>query len=316
MKQKQISKQKISKPSPSEPNRTRSMYTVKCTRCDAVNTVLKYKPNSYCRACELQLTANTRWLVKIHYRYGDKYTFENTKFVNGSTPVTITCKYHGIFKATPFDLIHASTNVGCCNKCMEYFAKHKNDVPTSVWKDRIYNKVASDVTLITDKAYLRVTDDVSISCKYHGILTIKVSQITNGLLVCPKCGTETNGFNIRYHRTDIPGIVYLMYLPKINKWKLGVTYRDIKRRRTELGGKGNCQIQWTYKTKTLKDAYYIEQYLFTKYADKRYTGPRLIPFGGYTELLNIPLSKLTEGFVEEILRLNEPKTGNSKQIKL
>ena len=308
-------KEKIIKSSELEPNRTRWRIYAICSRCDNEFSKLnKVDTTKYCGSCENQLTANTKWLVNMYTKYNNRFNYSKVKFTTGTAAIILTCKKHGDFSTTPYHMLNPNKSlaVAGCPSCNLEFQKTKNSILTSTWKKRIYAKVKDDVKLLVEEEKpLLLTNSVNIECKTHGVLRILVRQINSGKLVCPSCGKDENSFNSRWYRTDIPGKVYFMYLPKIKKWKLGVTHRDVRKRRKELGGKAFCEIQWVYNTKTLRDAYLLEHEILKLHKQDRYTGPKLFDYGGHTELLNVPLSELTEGFVEEILRLNEPKTGNS-----
>jgi hypothetical protein len=83
----------------------------------------------------------------------------------------------------------------------------------------------------------------------------------------------------------------------------------VDKRLAEL--KCEYEIIWVLDFHTLADAYHFEYRFFRHYKNLRYKGDRLIAEGGYTELMTSLITKPTKRFVEEILRLKEPKTGNS-----
>ena len=114
-------------------------------------------------------------------------------------------------------------------------------------------------------------------------------------------------WNTRWHRTDVKGTVYFIYLEELGLYKLGVTHRNIKRRLIEI--KHKPKIIWTINLPTLADAFLLEMHIFRKYQQYKVKDKNITKFGGYTELLNYCIEKPTKGFIEEILCLKESNSG-------
>lgn len=84
------------------------------------------KPNNHlfgaeCPTCsrkevsrKLSLTRDG-FIKRATERFGDRYTYERTVFVNSKTPVIITCKKHGPFTASPNAFLTGHSNCSTCS---------------------------------------------------------------------------------------------------------------------------------------------------------------------------------------------------------
>jgi len=135
-----------------------------------------------CRKCgnetiSNKLRGNTDSFIKkaitIH---GNKYNYENVKYVNIDTPVTIVCKAHGNFEQKP-DYHLAGHGCQLCAGNIRYTTQEWISLATKMYGDKYdYSKVN----------YVNSKTKVTIICDEHG----EWDQIPGSHLLgyeCPKC---------------------------------------------------------------------------------------------------------------------------------
>lgn len=128
--------------------------------------------------------------------------------------------------------------------------------------------------------FIDVTTLVTIICPIHG----KFEQTPMGHLSgkgCRSCGFEISSFSGSYTR-EVPGIVYYIYFPTLNMWKIGVTSLSITERFS--GEKVEYTVIDIINFDLIKDAYNFEYEVLSAFRNFRYVGPKLLRTGS-TELL-------------------------------
>lgn len=132
-----------------------------------------------CKHCRSK--TNKQFQEDIVSIYGEKFTFEKTKYINNITPVILTCKKHGDFKSKPRELIQG---IGC-KKCSE--EKHNKQYQQQfIEKSTIIHSNKYDYSQVTYKGRFK---PVKIICPKHGIF----KQIPGDHLQgcgCPKCAVS------------------------------------------------------------------------------------------------------------------------------
>jgi hypothetical protein len=123
------------------------------------------------------------FIAKANKVHNNKYTYENTVYVNALHPVTVTCPIHGDFVINAARA-HTNSKCGCpdCNKfkrlTIQSFIEKAN---------KAHNGFYSYEKTVVDKAH----DTVVITCPIHGDFEQKayVHIQKHG---CPECGKLTN----------------------------------------------------------------------------------------------------------------------------
>lgn len=183
-----------------------------------------------CRLCGIEFRRNqTRLKYKktlisdFKKTHGEKYTYENVEYTNGTTKVDITCKQHGSFLQKPDD--HKS-GYGCPYCAREHAAYD----PTYfiIESENIHNKLYTYNINKTKKMLIK--DKIEIICKLHGSFFIKPKNHINGQ-GCPHCVNKEVRWTKKYYKNKIT----ILYYIKIGKYyKIGLTKRNvIKRFETE-----------------------------------------------------------------------------------
>lgn len=107
---------------------------------------------------------------------GDKYDYNDVKYVNITTPVKIICKIHGMFLQTPRE--HFS---GCgCYKCANRILNTKDFIEKASYRhNNLYH--------YTKTLYVNARNKIIITCKIHGDFLQNPNDHLNGC-GCQKCG--------------------------------------------------------------------------------------------------------------------------------
>ena len=123
---------------------------------------------------------------KVH---GNKYGYEQVKYINSQIKVKILCKVHGIFEQAPASHLYRSS----CPKCAG-----KNSVDTSSFTEEA-RKVHGNRYGYGKVEYTGCGVKVTILCETHGEFQQKPSSHLNGS-GCPTCGKQSTGDSRRLTR--------------------------------------------------------------------------------------------------------------------
>ena len=134
------------------------------------------------------------FITRAKEKHGDRYSYDNVKYVNNSTPVFITCKIHGDFPQIPQDHMKGSGCPYCAKEAKtdtldEFIVKSKE-----VHGDKYnYDKVE----------YKGNNEKVVITCPIHGdfLMTPHIHKNGHG---CNKCAIEND---IRRKTKTTEGVV-------------------------------------------------------------------------------------------------------------
>lgn len=121
-------------------------------------------------------------------KFGEKYRYEKTQYVNNKTHITITCQKHGDVTMHPFS--HIS---GCgCTLCSRELnaTSHKYTTKEFVAKARSIYGEKYDYSRVLYKHSLK---KVTVICPIHGPFEIRPSNHINNKQGCPECGNESTG---------------------------------------------------------------------------------------------------------------------------
>lgn len=276
--------------------RKRWYITMQCQKCNKKFTILKQPRGKHltnpCETCAKRVIAYNKFIAKSLVKHGDRFDYSKVtenNYINLFEPVTIICKIHGEFQQKPKDHTNAHGGKQCCPDCIKDFNKKKELRSIHDWKLLLKEK-ASHVHL-NSYEFLGGASDAEFECDYHGTFSGKLITISRSINVCPLCAQDNNSWAGRFRRTDIPGVIYHIYIPELKMWKLGVTSNSVKERFRQFPH--SYEVLWIYETDTLKQAYLTEMQLFRKYKKHR-NRTKHSDISGYTELLTceIPITAL------------------------
>ena len=248
-----------------------------------------------CPICAVvQSQSNTEEFVqKAEKVHGDKYTYGKVVYKTNKIKVIISCSHHGDFLQTPAN--HLS-GAGCpiCS------GKAKSNTEDFIRKAKVvhgekygYGKVV----------YKIAHTKVIISCPHHGDFL----QVPNDHLSgsgCPICGGIQSTYN--YYRE--PTLLYYIYFPTLNIYKIGITVERIGVARRFSRDKIQFIVVSTRRFADGIEAYEIEQLLHRKYKKFKYTETEPL-IGGNSELFAIPYEEL-----QDVYETFNVLTGHKKEL--
>lgn len=246
-----------------------------------------------CKKCAIDYSKNLitdksklNYLKKFKETHGDKYSYENVVYINGTTKVKINCKFHGEFEQRPDD--HKS-GYGC-PKCareykaydLKYYIEQSNIVHNNKY---IYNIL---------KHKILNTEKVDVFCNLHGWFKINAKKHINGH-GCVLCLNKDKRWTRKYY----DGNKTILYYVKIGKYyKIGLTKRTIHKRfegETNIRRQVEIINQWEFKNGGI--AFEIENECLI--ATKEYsTRHQLLARGGNSELRTIDVYKIIKPIIE------------------
>jgi hypothetical protein len=142
----------------------------------------------------LKLTTN-EFIKRSKQKFGDRFTYTNTEYVNQLTKVTVTCLEHGDVNILPHNHLQ-----GCgCPKCSRDLngLNHRLNTEEFIKRSKIThnNYYNYEKTIFTGSH-----NNVTITCPKHGDFTTQASRHLNIGVGCQKCGFEKR---LRKTRLDI-----------------------------------------------------------------------------------------------------------------
>lgn len=143
---------------------------------------IKYDKEQFIKKC-----------IEVH---GDKYTYDETNYINSTTKVIINCPNHGSFNIRPANLLHGQG----CSKCSGVYRKNTIDFinESNIVHNGLYN--------YDDVNYLNNRTKVKIFCNKHGIFEQIPKDHLNGS-GCNLCKVSKGEMSI-VNLLDILGIRY------------------------------------------------------------------------------------------------------------
>jgi ssDNA-binding Zn-finger/Zn-ribbon topoisomerase 1 len=236
----------------------------------------------------------SEFIEKAKEVHGNFYGYENCKYVNTTTPVSISCPIHGKFTQAP--AVHL---IGCgCNKCGRERTTQLQRLPLEDFIARA-NAIHDNFYDYSQSKYNGLSQKIDIVCPRHGVF----NQLAGNHLTgrgCPSCGGGP-------YSPIKPTQIYLIRFqtPIAEFWKLGITRQSIKSRyRHDKQYMKEC---FTFSCDNGLDAFNIEQSALKHFAYYKlnYLFPLLVN-GGDSECfsLSLPHKKLIDYINTEIKALS------------
>lgn len=268
----------------SNPNGQKARWGVhECSVClnrFEINTASAIKhPNMLCKACALKHRGYTERLKTastfkanidaIHsgrIEVIGEYTYSNVK-------LECKCNVCGVvFMGIPEQL---TAGQGCRACALDsYGAEARRTFVEDV--NRIH-----DGTITCLGGYVRSYLPVPVSCNICGYSWEASPHSLKKGHGCPDCAAIASSFKDRPY-TSVPTIIYYVYFPEFNLWKIGCTSKTVVSRfsndKTEM---------WEIHQELFQfggDAYKLEGYLLRQFKEFKYRGPKILKAGN-TELL-------------------------------
>lgn len=137
-------------------------------------------------------TAQEEFIRRCEARYGDRLDFSKSVYLGNRVDVTIECKLHGQFYATPHTLLSGSKIRHGCQKCAKAAAsekagiKRRRSLAEFIAEAR---ELFGDLYDYSQVTYIDCRTPVTVVCRVHG----PFSTTPNNHLIghgCKKCATD------------------------------------------------------------------------------------------------------------------------------
>ncbi len=210
--------------------------------------------------------------------HGDKYTYDEVKYINSKTKVKINCPEHGQFLQTPSEHLAGKG----CRKCG---IKSTNDRNRKSKGDFIRNAInvhgnKYDYSKVVYKSALK---PVTIICSKHGEFTQRPNNHLNGQ-GCSQCGLLLMGYGKSgYYSTDKKSY---LYIARINSsfLKVGLS-KYVNARLARLAKDTGYFVEEMFKMEgAANELYELENKILRECGHLKFKPE--IKFKGYTECLH------------------------------
>jgi protein-arginine kinase activator protein McsA len=226
-------------------------------------------------------------------KHNNKYTYDKVTYTGAMEYITITCPKHGDFEQRAY--LHKKGNG--CHKCRLATIKTKNR-QRFTQEDFMSRAKKKHGTLYdySKTIYENMHTKVTIICKTHG----EFQQAPNHHLRgrgCPACNKHFNAYRKSYYKGK-PAILYVLYIPSKDVYKVGVTSRQI----TDRYKQENCLYQIKFEQHFLDggDAWSLEKYILKELKQYKYKGDRIFKHTSNSEVLTInPTNKIIQRILNE-----------------
>lgn len=268
------------------PNRVRKAV-FSCKYCDnsyeaRVNDV-KAGKSTRCPECteanrgkNTLLKASSAFIEKANNVHNGYYSYNKTVYMGTDNKTTITCPVHGDFEQRP----HQHLRGEGCKKCGYATLSAKGRTTFNTFVANASNK-HDNKYIYHENTYTKLSSKTKITCPIHGDfwqLASMHSREGHGCSACSKGGFTTMK----------PGILYYIYLPKYELYKIGVTNGTIYRRFSMEDIE--YEILFQHKFSNGKDCIDVETLLLNNYKEYSYSGDNILTSGN-TELFTIDIFK-------------------------
>jgi very-short-patch-repair endonuclease len=227
------------------------------------------------------------FLKKAKEKYGNKYDYSMTNYINANTKIKIRCKKHKlVFEAYPRSHISDSYTEGICPLCQgeertKKFIERAKEVHGDYYDYRL-----------VDLTYITSCQKVPIICPRHGIFFQSMDHHINGGHGCPVCNSHSKIEKKLYEYFQKLGIdfMYQYSLPECSnkrckRYKYDFYFTE-HRLLLEIDDPGHFQENEIYRRRNDR----IKNKLATNY--------------GYN-LLRIPIKEYTEETFKKIISILE-----------
>lgn len=255
----------------------------------------RQKPNSHlqgqgCPKCNKpEKLDTTKFIEKANIVHNNYYSYEKANYTIGKDKITITCPKHGDFIQTAEVHLQGSGCMLCRNEAIS--KRCRKDINDFIKEATSVHNNKYDYSLVE---YTTTETKVTIICPKHG----KFLQTPHDHLSghgCRSCGNESKNSGFDGNKQ---AILYYLYLPEYNLYKIGITNRTIKDRyKTESNTDYIVIRKWEFSKGSI--AYYLEQKIKTELSKWLYKGNKIFKYNSNTEIFSVDILDEINIIIEE-----------------
>lgn len=262
----------------------------------SVNAQL-HKSSQGCPKCGWEVSAKKNrmttqdFIAKSRGLFGDRFSYDKTEYVDGKTPLIITCPEHGDIVILP--AAHYDCVVGCID-CGEDIRAENYRIKFDEFVERS-RVVHGDKYQYVESSYTEMRGAVTIICPIHGEFVAKAyHHVCNGS-ACPNC--SQTGFSPAY-----PAILY--FLQSDDYFKVGISNKlKTKFRVSNINRESYPQVFEEISIYPMRGDLCLkaEKILLNKFRELGCNNP-IVKFNGWTECFQgIPIQQAIT-IVDEVVR--------------
>ena len=216
---------------------------------------------------------------KLRAVHTNKYSYNNSVFVNARTPMLITCPVHGDFLQRPRDHKRGQG----CRKCFEAESAvtRTKDIDTLIEELMLITRF--NYPTLTNTSLIKSHDRVLTECVECGTKkSHKVCNILTGHSGCKECNYSINLWSEkRYDNKET-----VLYFIRINNlFKVGLTRKSVASRYyKELRAGYDIEVIFTIRYEDGAEAFREERRILKEYSKFKYKGDKMLINGGDSEL--------------------------------
>lgn len=268
-------------------------YTFKCLTCGEVDSKW-YRKGSFtgiCKHCSKGGYNTNTFISKSIEKYGNRYDYSKSVYVNKRCNIEVICKTHGSFFPRAGDHLLGKSG---CPKCVIDNVKDSCTISLDIWKSRLSN-AHPQIKLISDTTgYYSLAE---FECDKHGRFEALLGNIANKKYLCPICRKVSHQKqSSRLNLLNQNATLYYVYLPKLDMYKLGVTTQKLTKRLMEIEFELLLSVSYSYS-----EAIELEHQLHTNLEEYRYSGEEKLLKTGSTELYTVDI----KSYILRLLGLQE-----------
>ena len=235
---------------------------------------------SQCKHCAKISGASRRklplkeFIKRSNIVHNNKFDYSKVVYKNTSTKVKIICPEHGEFEQIPADHMRS---IGCKECAVERTSLALRDSQEEFIEKA--NLVHNNRYTYTNTVYTLNKFQITITCPHHGDFQQMPSDHLQGN-GCQQCGNNKK----RAKYLNKPTLLYYIYLPKQNLYKIGITLESrgiAKRYNNEKDLEYIVLLEENFLSG--KEAYEKEHRILKENSTHKYIGSKFFVKGGESE---------------------------------
>lgn len=235
-----------------------------------------------CPVCARKKTSVECWVKYSQKKHNDMFDYSLVKELNGSKPVPIICKEHGVFNQNP--MRHKAGANGCkpCSLKMQ-----------GVKRKKTQERLISDFVRVhgyeydySEVVYTNAKEKVTILCRHHGTFVQTPDNHLQGQ-GCPSCGLDTpfkkTSYVSKCKKTKGRSNIYIILCHSNDErfFKIGITNTNLSTRYNKVDSLPYEYTKLVFLEGEAGEIWQLERDLLKLLVGSRYT-PKL-HFAGMTE---------------------------------
>lgn len=244
-----------------------------------------------CPSCARKKTSVTDWVKISQEKHNDMFDYSLVDELNGSKPVPIICKEHGVFNQNP---MRHKAGANGCKPC----SLRENGLKRRKGQEEIlseFKEVHGECYDYSNVKYISVKQKVDITCIDHGVFSQTPDNHLQGQ-GCPLCSLETpykkSSYILKCKKTKGRSNIYIIlcYNEEERFVKIGITNTKLSVRYSKGDSLPYNHTRLLFLESGAGEVWQLERDLLKQLSNYKYT-PKF-PFAGMTECVVEDISEI------------------------